>query len=91
MVTAMGYALAMGPTGRLRLEDDAKARGSDISVVELRSSLAISNAPWFRELSYRHRSKRDIPQTEPVGPSQAGQPCFCITEAVQLYSHSIHE
>ncbi len=43
-------ALAMGPTGRLRLEDDAAADGVDLPEAlprELRSALALSNAAGF--------------------------------------------
>ena len=51
---AMGCALAMGPTGRLRLEDDADAMASDIPEAlrrELRNSLAISNSAGLVSLA----------------------------------------
>lgn len=46
----MSWALAMGPTGRLRLEDDAAADGAELPdglLRELRSALSVSNGAGF--------------------------------------------
>ncbi|MDP1797601.1 MAG: SNF2 helicase-associated domain-containing protein, partial [Planctomycetaceae bacterium] len=50
----MGCALALGPTGRLRLEDDAEAADANIAESlrrELRNSLAVSNAAGLVSLA----------------------------------------
>lgn len=50
----IGCALAMGPTGRLRLEDDAAADGverPEALLRELRTTLAVSNAAGFVSLA----------------------------------------
>jgi hypothetical protein len=55
VIVVMGCALAMGPTGRLRLEDDADALDSDIPEVlhrELREALAASNAAGLVSLAF---------------------------------------
>ncbi len=51
---AMGCALALGPTGRMRLEDDAEAIDADIPEAlrrELRNSLAFSNSAGLVSLA----------------------------------------